>query len=150
MLLSRRLKLPAPKPLSRPGATARPNAILTGTATKRETSSSDSSIGSNSSGASRRATTSSLRGSMRSCISHARISGYCERALEVLVPVRHDPASFRVFSFSATENTLLFRWFSLVVARPVRNNTLRAGDGLRRSFGIAQKPRMNMAPLWSN
>lgn len=72
---------PVPRRSSHLEAIAIPNAKSTGTATRHETSSSDSSIASSSSGVSQLDTTNLPVASTPSCISLAPISGYCEHAL---------------------------------------------------------------------
>ena len=73
----------APRPLSRRGATAIPNAKWTGIDTRRETSSNDFSIASSSSVVSQPDTTNWPIDSTPFCISLAPIFGYCERALTI-------------------------------------------------------------------
>lgn len=88
------LSLQSPRPSSRHGVIAIPNAKSTGFDTGRETSSSDSSIASSSSAVSQPDTTNLPADSTPFCISLVPISGYCEYALasehpQAVVRVKH-------------------------------------------------------------
>lgn len=92
---------PVPRRSSHLEAIAIPNAKSTGTATRHETSSSDSSIASSSSGVSQLDTTNLPVASTPSCISPVPISGYCERALGRNLANRCLPKVSRLLKISA-------------------------------------------------